>query len=46
MKMLVPVPYQAPEKKVRKKSKEAKDGPRHKGTPDAVSGETNTHSLL
>nr|XP_040254049.1 uncharacterized protein LOC120972639 [Aegilops tauschii subsp. strangulata] len=37
-------PYQAPEKKIQKKNKGAKDSPRFKGTPDAVSGETNTHS--
>ena len=42
--MLVPAPYQAPEKKVQKKNKEAKDVLRPKGTSDAVSGETKTHS--
>nr|XP_040258227.1 uncharacterized protein LOC120975637 [Aegilops tauschii subsp. strangulata] len=39
-----PGAYQAPNKKVRKKNKEAKDGLRRKGTSDAVSGETETHS--
>src|SRR5215216_4790152 len=39
MKMLVP-----PEKKAKKKSKEAKGGLRHKGTSDAVSGETEIPS--
>ena len=40
MKMLVPVPYQAPEKKGKKKAKEAKGGPRRRGPSDTVSGET------
>ena len=40
MKMLVPAPYQAPEKKAKKKSKEAKGGLQHKGSSDAASGET------
>ena len=44
MKMLVPVPYQAPEKKAKKKSKEAKGGLRRKGTLDAASGETEAPS--
>ena len=44
MRMLVPAPYQAPKKKVRKKNKEAKDGLHRKGTSDAVSKETETHS--
>ena len=42
--MLVPARYQAPEKKAKKKGKEAKGGLRRKGTSDAVSGETETHS--
>ena len=43
--MLVPAPYQAPEKKAKKKKgKEAKGGPRHKGPSDAVSGETKALS--
>jgi hypothetical protein len=42
--MLVPAPYQAPEKKAKKKGKEAKGGLRRKGTSDAVSGETEAHS--
>ena len=45
MKMLVPAPYQAPEKKAKKKSKEAKGGLRRKGTSDAVSGETEALSF-
>ena len=44
MKMLVPAPYQAPEKKAMKEKEEAKEGLRRKGTSDAVSGETKTHS--
>ena len=39
-RMLVPVSYQAPEKKAKKKSNEAKGGLRRKGTLDIVSGET------
>ena len=43
--MLVPAPYQAPEKKAKKKKgKEAKGGPRHKGPSDTVSGETEALS--
>ena len=42
--MLVPAPYQAPEKKAKKKSKEAKGGLRRKGTSDAVSRETEALS--
>ena len=42
--MLAPAPYQALEKKAKKKSKEAKGGLRRKGTSDAVSGETEAHS--
>jgi hypothetical protein len=43
--MLVPAPYQAPEKKAKKKKgKEAKGGLRHKGPSDAVSGETEVLS--
>ena len=37
--MLVPAPYQAPEKKAKKKGKEAKNGPRRKGPSDTMSGE-------
>ena len=45
MKMLVPVPYQAPEKKAKKKKgKEAKGAPRHKGPSDIVYGETEALS--
>ena len=40
MKMLVPAPYQAPEKK----GKEAKSGLHRKGASDVVSEDTETHS--
>ena len=43
-KMLVPAPYQAPEKKAKKKSKEAKGGLRCKGASDVVSEDTKTLS--
>ena len=43
-RMLVPAPYQAPERKAKKKSKEAKSGLRRKGTSDAMSGETEASS--
>ena len=43
-RMLVPTPYQAPEKKAKKKGKDAKSGLRRKGTSDAVSGETEAPS--
>ena len=43
-RMLVPVPYQAPEKKAKKKSKEAKGGLRRKGASDIVSEDTKTLS--
>ena len=42
--MLVPAPYQAPEKKAKKKGKEAKSGLRRKGASDVVSEDTETHS--
>ena len=42
--MLVPAPYQAPEKKAKKKGKEAKGGLRRKVTLDAMSGETEAPS--
>ena len=42
--MPAPVPYQAPEKKTKKKRREAKGGPRCKGTPNAMSGETEIPS--
>ena len=42
--MLVPAPYQAPEKKAKEKGKEAKSGLRHKGPSDAVSVETGALS--
>ena len=44
MEMLVPAPYQAPDKKAKKKGKEAKGGPRHKGPSDTMSGETEALS--
>src|SRR6266536_3241437 len=43
-RMLVPAPYQAPEKKAKKKGKEAKSGLRRKGTSDVMSGETEAPS--
>ena len=43
-KMLVPAPYQAPEKKAKKKGKEARSGLRRKGTSDVASGDTETPS--
>ena len=42
--MLVPAPYQAPEKKAEKKGQEAKSGLRRKGASDVVSEDTQTHS--
>nr|XP_040249487.1 neurofilament medium polypeptide-like [Aegilops tauschii subsp. strangulata] len=43
--MLAPTPYQAPEKKAKKKKgKETKSGPCHKGPADAMSGETEAPS--
>ena len=42
--MLVLAPYQAQEKKAKKKGKEAKSGLRHKGASDVVSEDTETHS--
>ena len=44
-KMLVPMPYKAPEKKAKKKAKGAKSGPRRKGFSD-VSSEDKTHSSV
>ena len=45
MRMLVPVPYQAPTKKdKKKKGKGGESGLRHKGTSDAVSGGTEAIS--
>ena len=38
--MLVPAPYQAPEKK----AKGTRGGLRHKGTSDVTSGDAETHS--
>lgn len=43
-RMLVPVPYQALEKKTKKKCKEAKDGPRRKGPSDTMSGKSEALS--
>lgn len=42
--MLLPAPYQAPEKKAKKKIKEAKGGLRRKGASDVVSEDTETLS--
>ena len=42
--MLVSVPYQAPEKKAKKKGKEAKSGLYRKGTSDVVSKDAETLS--
>jgi hypothetical protein len=45
MRMLVPAPYQVPEKKdKKKKGKEAESGLRHKGTSDAMFGGTEVPS--
>ena len=43
-KMLVPVPYQAPEQKDKKKAKETRSGLRRKGTSDVTSEDAETHS--
>src|SRR5215216_844764 len=43
-RMLVPAPYQAPQKKAKKKGKEAKSGLRRKGTSDAMSREIEAPS--
>ena len=45
-KMLVPVPYKAPEKKAKKKAKGAKSGLRCKGTSDVTSEDDETHSSI
>lgn len=42
--MLVPVSYQAPEKKDKKKGKEVRSGLRHKGTSDITSEDTEVLS--
>ena len=42
-KMLIPAPYQLPEKKAKKKAKGGQGGPRRKGTSDEMS-EDKTHS--
>ena len=42
--MLVPAPYQAPEKKAKKKAKGTRGGLRPKGTSDMVSEDAETHS--
>ena len=44
MKMLVLAPYQAPEKKAKKKGKEARSGLRRKGTSDITSEDTEAPS--
>ena len=45
-KMLVPVPYKAPENKAKKKAQGAKSGPRRKGTSDATSEDDEAHSSV
>ena len=45
-KMLVSVPYKAPEKKAKKKAKGAKSGPRRKGTSDVTSEDDEAHSFV
>ena len=42
--MLVPAPYQAPEKKAKKKAKGTRGGLRHKGTSDVTFQNADTHS--
>ena len=42
--MLVLVPYQAPEKKAKKKAKGTRGGLRRKGTSDVMSEDAETHS--
>ena len=44
MRMLVPAPYQAPKKKVKKKNKEPPEGLCGNGTSAAMFGETGTTS--
>ena len=44
MKMLVPAPYQAPEKKAKKKGKEARSGLRPRGTSDIAVEDTEVLS--
>ena len=44
--MLVPAPYQVPEKKAKEKGKEAKSVLFHKGASDIVSKDTGTLSSL
>ena len=42
--MLVPTPYQAPEKKAKKKAKGTRGGIRRKGTSDMTSEDVEAHS--
>jgi hypothetical protein len=42
--MLVPAPYQASEKKAKKKARETRSGLRRKGTSDVTSEDTESHS--
>jgi hypothetical protein len=42
--MLVPAPYQAPEKKAKKKARETRSGLRRKGTLDVMSEDAESHS--
>ena len=44
-KMLVPAPYQASEKKAKKKAKETISGLRNKGASDMASDDIKTHSF-
>ena len=43
-KMLVPAPYQAPEKKAKKKGKETRSGVCRKGSSDAMSEDSEASS--
>ena len=45
-KMLVPAPYQAPEKKAKKKAKGSRGGLRRKGASDVTSEDAKTHSSI
>ena len=44
--MLVPAPYQSPEKKAKKKAKGVRSGPRRKGTSDVTSEDDEAHSFV
>jgi hypothetical protein len=45
-KMLVPAPYQAPEKKAKKKAKGTRGGLHYKGASDVTSEDTETRSSV